>query len=76
VTFADVPAPATAESLHPEVQRWLGHHSPAFTLSVNVHLLNDDLGGPLSAPKGVSKVSAQRTDTARNDTQPVALKAA
>jgi len=43
---------------------------------VNVHLLNDDLGGPLSAPKGVSKVSAQRTDTARNDTQPVALKAA
>jgi len=34
-----------------QVQRWLGHHSPAFTLSVYVHLLDDDLGGPLnSAP--------------------------
>src|SRR5439155_23045321 len=34
-----------------QVQRWLGHHSPAFTLSVYVHLLNDDLGGPLSMPR-------------------------
>jgi integrase len=33
-----------------QVQRWLGHHSPAFTLSVYVHLLDDDLGGPLGAP--------------------------
>jgi integrase len=53
-----------------QVQRWLGHHSPAFTLAVYVHLLDDDLGGPLdSAPKtveGVSKVSAEATDTARN----------
>ena len=31
-----------------QVQRWLGHHSPALTLSVYVHPLNDDLGGPLS----------------------------
>jgi integrase len=30
-----------------QVQRWLGHHSPAFTLNTYVHLLNDDLGGPL-----------------------------
>lgn len=53
-----------------QVQRWLGHHSPAFTLSVYVHLLDEDLGGPLdSAPnaeQGVSRVSAQATDTARN----------
>ena len=35
-----------------QVQRWLGHHSPAFTLSVYVHLLDKDLGAPLeSAPK-------------------------
>jgi hypothetical protein len=34
-----------------QVQRWPGHHSPAFTLSVYVHLLDDDLGGPLGAPK-------------------------
>src|SRR5438105_697562 len=26
-----------------QVQRWLGHHSPAFTLSVYVHLLDGDL---------------------------------
>ena len=30
-----------------QVQRWLGHHSPAFTLSVYVHLLDGDVGGPL-----------------------------
>ena len=32
-----------------QVQRWLGHHSPAFTLATYVHLLDDDLGGPLNA---------------------------
>lgn len=30
-----------------QVQRWLGHHSPAFTLATYVHLLADDLGDPL-----------------------------
>ena len=30
-----------------QVQRWLGHHSPAFTLATYVHLLNDDFGTPL-----------------------------
>ena len=25
-----------------QVQHWLGHHSPAFTLAVYVHLLPDD----------------------------------
>lgn len=58
-----------------QVQRWLGHHSPGFTLSVYVHLLDGDLGGPLNsaplpaepiAPLGVSEVSAEPTDTARN----------
>jgi hypothetical protein len=28
------------------VQMWLGHHSPAFTLAVYVHLLTDDLPDP------------------------------
>jgi integrase len=59
-----------------QVQRWLGHHSPAFTLARYVHLLDDDLGGPLSAPEGASKVSAQGADTDRNTPQPVALEAA
>jgi integrase len=31
-----------------QVQRWLGHHSPAFTLAIYVHLLNNDLGEPLA----------------------------
>ncbi|HET6867492.1 MAG TPA: tyrosine-type recombinase/integrase, partial [Solirubrobacteraceae bacterium] len=30
-----------------QAQRWLGHHSPAFTLATYVHLLEDDLGEPL-----------------------------
>jgi integrase len=29
-----------------QVQMWLGHHSPAFTLSAYVHLLPDDLPDP------------------------------
>jgi integrase len=31
-----------------QVQRWLGHHSAAFTLDTYIHLLSDDLGEPLS----------------------------
>jgi len=30
-----------------QVQRWLGHHSAAFTLATYVHLLDGDLGDPL-----------------------------
>jgi len=33
-----------------QVQRWLGHHSAAFTLSRYVHLLDADLGEALSLP--------------------------
>ena len=33
-----------------QVQRWLGHHSPSFTLDTYVHLLADDLGDPISPP--------------------------
>ena len=29
-----------------QVQMWLGHHSPAFTLATYVHLLPDDLPEP------------------------------
>ena len=38
-----------------QVQRWLGHHSPSFTLDTYVHLLEEDLGAPLE-PLGVNKV--------------------
>jgi integrase len=30
-----------------QVQRWLGHHSAAFTLATYIHLLDGDLGEPL-----------------------------
>jgi len=33
-----------------QVQRWLGHHSAAFTLDTYVHLLSDDLDEPLELP--------------------------
>jgi len=55
-----------------QVQRWLGHHSPAYTLKAYVHLLNEDLGGPLENPKGGNRVATEATETARNDTQPLA----
>ena len=31
-----------------QVQRWLGHHSPSFTLDTYVHLLDGGLGEPLA----------------------------
>jgi integrase len=31
-----------------QVQRWLGHHAPSFTLDTYVHLLEDDIGQPLA----------------------------
>lgn len=31
-----------------QVQRWPGHHSAAFTLATYVHLLDGDLGEPLT----------------------------
>ena len=35
-----------------QVQCWLGHHSPSFTIDTYVHLLNaDDVGGPLVNPR-------------------------
>ena len=47
-----------------QVQRWLGHHSAAFTLATYVHLLDDDLGDPLAsipATAPTKRVAALRT---------------
>lgn len=64
-----------------QVSRWLGHHSPAFTLSVYVHLLDGDLGAPLAsspiasrrtsihALEGASDVSAEATDSREHAAQ-------
>ena len=35
-----------------QVQRWLGHHSAAFTLETYIHLLSDELDAPLELPEG------------------------
>jgi integrase len=35
-----------------QVQRWLGHHKASFTLDTYVHLLGDEIGGPLTRSGG------------------------
>jgi len=41
-----------------KVQRWLGHHSPAFTLDTYVHLLDDQLDEPLELSDELAKVGS------------------
>ncbi len=48
-----------------QVQRWLGHHAPSFTLDTYVHLLEDDLGAGLE-PVRVNTGSTERPETATN----------
>jgi integrase len=48
-----------------QVQRWLGHHSPSFTLDTYVHLLDEDLGEPLE-PLRVKKKPSDGPKTAAN----------
>jgi integrase len=47
-----------------QVQRFLGHHAASFTPDIYIHLLGDDIGGPL-APQSANKV---RTDPTPLDT--------
>ena len=55
-----------------QVQRWLGHHSPSFTLDTYVHLLDEQFGHPLEPdrtaeyaegrpPKGPGRVAGGPT---------------
>jgi len=51
-----------------QVQLWLGHHSPAFTLAVYVHLTVDDLPDPrfldaLTDPEAHTRISTPRRTT-------------
>ncbi len=48
------------------VQRFLGHHSPAFTLDTYVHLLNDDLGEGLDLQGLVKSPGANPPSSSRN----------
>ncbi len=45
-----------------QVQRWLGHHSPAFTLSTYVHLLDGGVGTGLGLD---GELQAGRREAAR-----------
>jgi hypothetical protein len=54
-----------------QVQRWLGHHSPSFTLDTYVHLLDSDLGDPLN-PLRVNSGSTGRPKSATKDGRRVA----
>jgi integrase len=52
-----------------QVQRWLGHHSPSFTLDTYVHLLDGDLGDPL-APVATNTTTNSRREIAANGDAP------
>jgi integrase len=49
-----------------QVQRWLGHHSPAFTLATYIHLLSDDVAAPLDLDAEI-RPGASGSDTATRD---------
>ncbi|MSO41846.1 MAG: site-specific integrase [Solirubrobacterales bacterium] len=54
-----------------QVQRWLGHHSPAFTLNVYVHLLEDGAGRALNLEE---ELGAQDAEVIRAEVEvPLAL---
>lgn len=48
-----------------QVQRWLGHHSPAFTLSRYVHLLDQDLGSALDTGVPAEQLGLLRAEDTR-----------
>jgi integrase len=50
-----------------QVQKWLGHHSAAFTMDRYVHLLGGDKGEALDVFQSVNRVQTQHPETARND---------
>jgi integrase len=52
-----------------QVQAWLGHHSPAFTLATYVHLLPDDLPDPEFMDAIVATDNAQPTDLASSEAE-------
>jgi hypothetical protein len=60
-----------------KVQRWLGHHSAAFTLSTHVRLLDGDIDArlELSKPRAVSRPGNAPTPSAL-DRRPRAFAAA
>jgi integrase len=50
-----------------QVQKWLGHHAASFTLDTYVHLLEDDLGGPISEPLHANPMPTDGSETAGDE---------
>ena len=50
-----------------QVQVWLGHHSPAFTLTTYVHLMSDDLPASPFGGEGGNQVGTRPAETGRDD---------
>lgn len=51
-----------------QVQRFLGHHKPSFTLDVYVHLLDEDVPEPPRMGNGMGNTRAtQQAETGRDD---------
>ena len=60
-----------------QVQRFLGHSDPGFTLRTYVHLLPEDLPTPdFSAPVMGNGAATQAAETGRNDEAAVAAESA
>jgi len=59
-----------------QVQRWLGHHKPSFTLDTYVHLLPDDRGEPLDLAaelaRGGNGVAPRPPEASRNGAPAIA----
>jgi integrase len=49
-----------------QVQRWLGHHSPSFTLDIYVHLLDERLPEPVDLAAELSVGQAADTERERS----------
>ena len=47
-----------------QVQRWLGHHSPSFTLDTYVHLLDERLPEPVDLAAELAPRRERRQDRA------------
>ena len=49
-----------------QVQVWLGHHSPAFTLATYVHMLSDELPASPFEAGGGNQVGTRSDETSRD----------
>jgi integrase len=50
-----------------QVQRWLGHHKPSFTIDTYVHLLEEDIPEPIAVALGATEGATEAAETDRNE---------